>query len=165
VASTPGAGSVFEFTLRLEKSGLGVEAAAERSGELPDFSGRRVLLVEDIEINRLMVIDLLAETTREIDDACDGRDGLEKFAAAAEYYYDLVFMDVQMPNLDGYEATRAIRALERPDAKTTPIIAMTANAYREDIERALAAGMNAHLAKPIDINEVAGALSHWLPTV
>jgi CheY-like chemotaxis protein len=71
-------------------------------------------------------------------------------------------MDVQMPNMNGYDSTRHIRALDRPDAATVPIIAMTANAYREDIDRALAAGMNAHLSKPIDIGEVTKQLNKWL---
>jgi CheY-like chemotaxis protein len=110
----------------------------------------------------MILKELLGDTKLVIEEAVDGKEALEKFSASKENYYDLVFMDVQMPNMDGHEATRRIRALERKDAKTTPIIAMTANAYREDIDRAIAAGMNGHLAKPIDIAEVMKSLNKWL---
>jgi signal transduction histidine kinase/CheY-like chemotaxis protein len=163
VVSEPGVGSSFVFVLEMEKAGGTQDSpAAGAVGETLDLSAWRMLLVEDIDINRLILIELLADTGLAIEEAADGREGSERFAVSAPGYYDLIFMDVQMPNMDGYEATRAIRALEREDAEGVPIIAMTANAYREDIERALAAGMNAHLSKPIDINEVMGALRRWL---
>jgi CheY-like chemotaxis protein len=95
-------------------------------------------------------------------DADDGMEALSRFSASTPGYYDLIFMDVQMPNMDGYEVTRRIRALSRKDAQAIPIIAMTANVYREDIDHALAAGMNGHLAKPIDIGAVLKTLNKWL---
>jgi signal transduction histidine kinase/CheY-like chemotaxis protein len=162
VKSRKGEGSVFNFTLNLEKSGEQAEPRIAGEKGLPDLKGRRILLVEDIEINRIIMIELLSDTHLTIDEALDGKDALEKFAASPAGHYHLIFMDVQMPNMDGYEATRQIRALPREDAKTVPIIAMTANAYQEDINRALESGMNGHLAKPIDLDAVSRILREKL---
>ena len=154
VRSTYGHGSVFAFAVRMETAPDAQpegEAAGDRSLRL---EGRRILLVEDIEINRLIVMELLADTGVDIDEAADGAEAAEKFEASPPSHYDLIFMDVQMPVMDGYEATRRIRGSGRADAATVPIIAMTANAYREDIARALESGMDGHLAKPIDIGAV-----------
>jgi signal transduction histidine kinase/ActR/RegA family two-component response regulator len=162
VESVFGQGSVFEFTLDMSVAeNAGEQAAPEDSGRR-DFTGKRLLLAEDIEINRVILRELLSETHITIDEAKDGEEALNVFAASDPGFYDLVFMDVQMPNMDGHEATRRIRALNRKDARSVPIIAMTANAYREDIDRALSAGMNSHLAKPVDIEEVMKALGQWL---
>jgi signal transduction histidine kinase/ActR/RegA family two-component response regulator len=148
-------GSTFAFTLRLEKSGEDPQFQPPQSEPpTPDLTRRRLLIVEDVKINRVILKDLLEETHAQIDEAVDGKQAIELFSSSPEGYYDLIFMDVQMPNMDGYEATRHIRALPRLDAETVPILAMTANAYREDIERALEMGMNGHLAKPIDIDAV-----------
>jgi CheY-like chemotaxis protein len=84
------------------------------------------------------------------------------FSSSETGYYDLIFMDVQMPNMNGYESARAIRAMDRPDAKTVPIIAMTANVYREDVERVREAGMNTHLAKPVNVGDTMRTLAQWL---
>ena len=139
---------------------LGAPAPSAESGELSDgeglFAGRRLLLAEDVEVNREIVMALLGPTGIEIDCAGNGREALRMFREAPDRY-DIVFMDVQMPEMDGYEATREIRALEASWAdrvKTVPIVAMTANVFREDIQRCLASGMNAHLGKPLDIDEV-----------
>jgi CheY-like chemotaxis protein len=167
--SEPGTGSTFEFTLKMETACDKEEAPAASDNPsrqdarlTPQFTGKRILLAEDIEINRIIVRELLADTKIEFEDAVDGVQALELFSASPDRYYDLIFMDVQMPNMDGYEATRRIRALDRGDAKTVPIIAMTANAYREDIEKALEAGMDAHLVKPVNMQEVMNTLDHWL---
>jgi CheY-like chemotaxis protein len=162
VTSVFGEGSVFDFTLNMDIAEQVQEEAAAEEKPAADYSGKRILLTEDIEINRLIIVELLSDSNLKIDEAEDGAAALKRFSESPEAYYDLVFMDVQMPNMDGYESTRHIRALERSDAKTVPIIAMTANAYREDIDQARAAGMNDHLAKPIDINEVMKALEKWL---
>jgi signal transduction histidine kinase/ActR/RegA family two-component response regulator len=165
VTSIEGEGSTFEFTIDMERthSEDSAHANSQINIENADFSGKRILLAEDIEINRMIIIELLSETHVQVDEAEDGQISLDKFSASEEGYYDLILMDVQMPNMNGYEATRAIRALsERPDAKTIPIIALTANAYKEDIDRALEAGMNSHLAKPIDISDVLKKLSFYL---
>ena len=126
-----------------------------------DFSGFTVLLAEDIEVNREIVMTLLEPTSLNIECAGDGLEALEIFSAAPEKY-DLIFMDIQMPVMDGYEATRNIRALPVPRAKTVPIIAMTANVFREDIEKCMLAGMNGHLGKPLDFDEVISRLRKYL---
>jgi signal transduction histidine kinase/ActR/RegA family two-component response regulator len=162
VSSVMGQGSCFEFVLHMDTAeNPDQENEGLESAELV-FPGKRLLLAEDIDINRLILKELLSDTKIEIDEAVDGAKALEIFNASAPNYYDLIFMDVQMPNMDGHEATRCIRKLDRPDAKTIPILAMTASAYKEDIDRALAAGMNAHLAKPININDVKIALKQWI---
>ena len=125
------------------------------------FEGCSVLLVEDIEINREIVLTLLEDTLLTIDCAENGRIGVEKFKKNPEKY-DAIFMDIQMPEMDGYEATETIRALDLPNAKDVPIIAMTANAFREDIEKCLAVGMNSHVGKPINFEEVLEMLRTYL---
>ena len=149
VDSTPGVGSRFWFSLTMQKAEMPPEDAPD-DGEL-DLSGINILLAEDVEINQIICIELLSGTGASIDEAENGEIALEKFVASAPGFYDLVFMDIQMPNMNGYETTMALRALDRDDAKTVPVIAMTANAYNEDIERALQSGMNAHIAKPLDV--------------
>ena len=125
---------------------------ANGSGEFPNLSGRHILLTEDNFINREIARELLSATNAQIDTAEDGKQALEMFEASAEGHYDLIFMDVQMPVMDGYTAVKQIRALRRTDAKRVPIYAMTANTFAEDIAKALASGMNGHIAKPIDLN-------------
>ncbi|MDR0905971.1 MAG: response regulator [Oscillospiraceae bacterium] len=135
---------------------------ADGSGTSDDeFAGRRILLAEDIEINREIVMSLLEPTGIIIDEAENGRIAVDKFAAAPDLY-DIIFMDVQMPELDGYAATREIRAMDIPHAGTIPIIAMTANVFREDIDRCIEAGMNAHVGKPIDLAQVTEKLRTYL---
>ena len=133
------------------------------SSEIPKglFKGYRLLLVEDLEINREVATSLLEETGLTIECAEDGEVAFQKFAAAPDSF-DMVFMDMQMPVVDGLEATRRIRALDAPSAKTVPIIAMTANVFLEDIERCLESGMNGHLGKPIDVKEMMATLKKYL---
>ncbi len=115
------------------------------------LKGKRILAVEDNEINRMIVVSILEEQGCELTEAQNGQEALDAFEASLPAWFDLILMDVQMPVMDGYEATRRIRALPRPDARTVPIIAMTANAFSEDIENALAAGMDDVATKPLDI--------------
>jgi len=111
-------------------------------------------LAEDVEINREIVLALLEPTKLIIECAENGAETVRLFSENSERY-DMIFMDVQMPEMDGYDATRQIRAMDSiPNAVTIPIIAMTANVFREDIERCLEAGMDGHVGKPIDVNEV-----------
>ncbi|MDR3277345.1 MAG: response regulator [Oscillospiraceae bacterium] len=163
VSSVPGEGSVFEFAVTLEKTDeTAPDASARVRGGSLDLTGKRLLLVEDIDINRMILSELLADTHLAIEEAADGLQAVEMFSASEPGWYDLVFMDVQMPNLNGYDATRRIRALDRPDAAAVPILAMTANAYKDDIDRAIESGMNGHLAKPVNIEDVLNALAKYL---
>ncbi len=117
------------------------------------FAGHSILFAEDIDINREIVLSLLEPTQVEVDCAENGMDAVRMFTRNPDKY-DMIFMDIQMPEMDGYEATRQISALDAPNAATIPIVAMTANVFREDVEDCLAAGMNAHLGKPLDLNDI-----------
>jgi CheY-like chemotaxis protein len=125
------------------------------------FSGYKILLVEDVEINREVVQVLLEPTKLGIDFAENGVHAVRKFKESPNKY-NLIFMDIQMPEMDGYEATRRIRALDTPRAKIIPIVAMTANVFKEDIEKCLSVGMNGHVGKPIDFEEVMEKLRFYL---
>ena len=129
---------------------------------LADFSGRRILLVEDIEMNREIAQVILEEAGFLVDTAPDGTDAVAIMEKAEENYYDAILMDIQMPIMDGYEATRTIRSLPRNDVKNLPIIAMTANALEEDKEAALKNGMDAHIAKPLDMDIFISVLRKYL---
>ncbi len=130
--------------------------------EKPDYSGRKILLVEDNEMNREIACEVLEEYGFVIDTAEDGVYAVEKMEKAEPDQYDLILMDIQMPIMDGYEATRKIRAMSNPVAASIPIIAMTANAFEEDRQLALAAGMNEHITKPLDISKLLSTLSEIL---
>ncbi len=132
------------------------------SWTLADFSGKRVLLVEDIEMNREIAQIILEEAGFVVESAPDGTDAVAMVEASEENYYDIVLMDVQMPVMNGYEATRTIRNMARNDVKSLPIIAMTANALEEDKEAALKNGMNAHIAKPLDMDIFINVLKQFL---
>jgi CheY-like chemotaxis protein len=136
-----------------------LNAVDENEPKALDLSGKRILLTDDVDINRMIIIELLEDTNVSIDEAEDGDKALSMFEKSPEKYYDLVFMDIQMPGIDGYEATRRLRNLPRADAKTVPIIALTANAYKEDAQKAMEAGMNGHLTKPVDMDEVRALLA------
>jgi CheY-like chemotaxis protein len=141
----------------------GVDLPAHEAVEssIDVFDGCHVLLAEDVEINREIVIDLLEPTGLKIDCAENGAEALRMFSENPERY-DVIFMDVQMPEMDGMEATRLIRELGVPNAKTVPIIAMTANVFREDIEKYLAMGMDDHIGKPLDLEAVIEKLRRYL---
>nr|WP_245534824.1 response regulator [Treponema primitia] len=137
-------------------------SSKKKDDEPDDFSGRHILLAEDVEINQEILIALLEPTSIMIDCAGNGAEALRIFKDQPDKY-DIIFMDVQMPEMDGYEATRGIRSSGIPKAKEIPIIAMTANVFREDIEKCLAAGMNDHLGKPLDFDDVLSKLRQYLP--
>jgi CheY-like chemotaxis protein len=127
-----------------------------------EMAGRRILLAEDMEINAEIMMDLLEMEDVESEHAENGRIALEMFANHEPHYYDAILMDVRMPVMDGLTATRTIRALDRPDAKSIPIIAMTANAFDEDVKQCLQAGMNAHLSKPVEPEHLYETLGRML---
>ncbi len=139
----------------------GLEQTLEKTLE-QDFTGKRVLLVEDNELNREIAMEILEMVGLEVESAENGSIAVDMVAGAEAGYYNLVLMDIQMPIMNGYEATCAIRALKRKDVKYIPIVAMTANAFAEDIQAAKSAGMNEHMAKPIDINRLMEVLNRWL---
>lgn len=137
-------------------------AAAEiEPDEIISFRGHRILLAEDIEINSEIMVAMLEPTEIEVECAVNGIEALSMFNSDPERY-DLIFMDIQMPEMDGLESTRRIRALDIPRAKEIPIIAMTANVFKEDIEKCLEAGMNDHVGKPIDIEIILSKIKHYL---
>jgi PAS domain S-box-containing protein len=162
VQSEKDKGSTFTFTVKL---GISHEVPPEEGdagqSRIPRFKGRRLLVVDDMEINREIMKNLLAETEASVDFAVDGRSALDKFMQVPDHY-DLILMDVQMPHMDGYEATRTLRGLPMERAADIPVIAMTADAFKEDIDKCLAAGMNAHIAKPIDDQELFRTLADHL---
>lgn len=159
VDSARGQGTRFRVVLPMMPSEAEPEAA------LPDaaasIAGRRLLVAEDNELNREIAVYLLQEAGAMVDQAADGKEAVEMFAASAPGTYDAVLMDVMMPELDGLSATRAIRGMDRPDAQL-PIIAMTANLFDEDVAAFLAAGMDAHIPKPLEAGQMIKTIAEWL---
>ncbi|MBR2288073.1 MAG: response regulator, partial [Clostridia bacterium] len=115
-----------------------------------DLTGRRILLAEDMEVNAEIMMMVLSMREMEVEHAENGRIAVDMFAASPVGYYDAILMDMRMPEMDGLEATRTIRGLDRADAAQIPIIALTANAFDEDVQRSMQAGLNAHLSKPVE---------------
>ena len=159
VDSALGQGTRFRVVLPMMPSEAEPEAA------LPDaaasIAGRRLLVAEDNELNREIAVYLLQEAGAVVDQAADGKEAVEMFAASAPGTYDAVLMDVMMPELDGHAAARAIRGMDRPDAQL-PIIAMTANLFDEDVAACLAAGMDAHIPKPLEAGRMIKTIAEWL---
>ncbi len=171
VKSEIGKGSVFEITVCLKRSDksdkkyIG-EANMEDQKRVRmsdfDFGGITVLLAEDLSFNAEIAAEFLNEANVKVEFAENGAEAVRMFGESEQGHYSLIFMDIQMPELDGYGATRQIRALNRADAREIPIIAMTANAFIEDIEHSIDSGMNGHIAKPIEIPKLAQILTSFL---
>lgn len=167
VESQKHVGSTFAVTLCLipaeaEEEPPGPVAESESAQMLDSLEGRRVLIVEDLPANAEIVEDLLELEGAETDHAENGQVGLDMFAASSAGYYDAILMDLRMPVMDGMEATRRIRGLNRLDAETVPIIALTANAAEEDVRECAKAGMNVHLAKPADADQLYDTLKRLI---
>ena len=133
----------------------------EQIGEA-DYSDKRILVVEDNDLNREIATEILSMTGAMIETAENGKEAVDMVVASEEGYYDLILMDLQMPVMNGYEATTSLRAMEREDARKMPIVAMTANAFLEDIQQSKACGMNEHMSKPLDIDQLQRMLARWL---
>ena len=160
VSSKLGQGTTFSVTIPFDASEAPLpQVEPEPVQALNQLEGRHILLAEDNLLNMEIATELLKMRGAQVTPAEDGRRALEAFRSAAPFTFDAVLMDMQMPEMDGCEATRAIRALNRPDAGTVPIIALTANAFAEDITRTTQAGMDAHLAKPINVEQLCGTLT------
>ena len=171
VESELGKGSRFTVQLSLK---LGNQVAPDQKSEEAQeqemvqalskeaLAEKRLLLVEDNELNREIAVELISQTGVSVDSAENGQEALACFEKMPENHYDMIFMDIQMPVMDGYEATAKLRRLARRDAPQIPIIAMTANAFAEDIRKSREAGMNEHLTKPLDIGALMKCLEKWL---
>ncbi len=146
----------------LKRASEGTEVEAGDTKNRADFHGKRVLLAEDNDLNREIAEELLSEIGLQIEHAADGKICAEMFERSPVGWYDVILMDIRMPVMNGYESTRAIRAMDRTDAKTIPIIAMSADAFSDDVKRCLECGMNAHAAKPIDMDVLSQILEKYL---
>jgi CheY-like chemotaxis protein len=144
--------------------GTGERSDSEREEtqkQKAQYPGKRILLAEDVDINCEIVLAMLEPALLEITCAQNGKEAVKIFSDSPEKF-DMIFMDIHMPEMDGYEATRLIRASNLPNASTIPIIAMTANVFREDVEKCLKAGMNDHIGKPVNFDEVMEKLKSFL---
>ena len=165
VKSEPQKGTEIKVHLEIEIAEIQpeIEVAHRSAEEIQNIlRGKRVLLVEDHPLDVEISRRILEHVAVNVISAQDGKAALEQFKAEEPYHFDAILMDIQMPIMDGYEATRQIRSLQRRDIAHMPIIAMTANAFSEDVTNAIKAGMNYHLAKPIDIGALMGILSKYL---
>ena len=149
--SAPGEGSTFSFSIPLTP-GKRIEAAT-KTDEI-SFAGYRILVVEDNELNAEIAQCLLEERNFEVECVYDGAQAVERMRAVPPGTYDVILMDIMMPVMDGLDATRAIRSMEREDCRTIPIIAMSANAFDDDLKKSVECGMNGHLSKPVEVDKL-----------
>ena len=151
-----GEGSNFYFSIMLEEGGNQIREKKQQETlskeDETEFTGKQVLLVEDNKLNAEIAHTILEMHGFHVEEAENGKIAVERFEASVTGYYDLILMDIRMPVMDGLEAAKTIRNMEREDARTVPIIAMTANAFDEDEKKSIESGMNGHLAKPIDVH-------------
>ena len=162
VESKEGVGSTFTVTLPFEIAEESDIQVDDRELEHCDLSGVQILLVEDNDLNIEIAETILKDAGASITKAFNGQQAVYAFLKAPAGTFDIILMDVMMPVMDGYEATKRIRSLDRPDAKTIPIIAMTANAFAEDVEESRNAGMNEHISKPLDIGKVKATIARYI---
>lgn len=165
IESTVGEGSKFLVRMRLKKDKAVQNNFVQEDGlSILDATGKSILVVEDNDTNMEIIKAILERTHAHVTCARDAEEAIDIFSRSREGRFDLILMDIQMPGMDGYSATRAIRGMDRRDAMTVPIMAMTANAFAQDVEKALNAGMNAHIAKPIDVDELFQKMYQFLYT-
>jgi len=138
-----------------------VEGGSDSTMMFPDFSGKRVLLVEDHIVNAGIISEYLKYTGLEVDIVYDGTEAIDKLQVTPDEYYDLIFMDIRMPKMNGYEATKQIRAMKSKYTQNIPIIALSANAFIEDRKKSNEVGMNGHLAKPVKYEDLYNELKKW----
>ena len=162
IESESGKGSVFTVVLPLEIAASQETEVEDQEGKTVDVTGKRALIVDDIELNLEITQFMLMEMGLETVTAVNGQEAVDMFRQSDPFTYHIIFMDVMMPVMDGYEATRTIRNLDRPDAAKVPIVAMTANAFAEDVRAAKDAGMDEHIAKPLEPEVVKRVLAKWL---
>ena len=168
--STPGVGTEFRFYLcfavvQADKESQNEECVQRTKQDLKEdkpLRGYHILLAEDNEINMEIAQFYLEEAGAKVEKAWNGQEAVDLFSQKPAGSFDAILMDVMMPVMNGIDAAKTIRSLNRPDAKTLPIIAMTANAFYEDAQKCLAAGMNAHLAKPLQIKKVKQTIAEWV---
>ncbi|MCQ4637980.1 ATP-binding protein [Anaerovorax odorimutans] len=159
VESRPGEGTTFTVRIPFPVAGQEDTQASSEPEDQKTLAGKRILVVEDNDINREILMEILAGYEAAVECAVNGQEAVDLFTQSQPYWFDVILMDIQMPVLNGYEATEAIRALERPDSKETIIIALTANAFKEEADRALGCGMNGVVTKPLDVNMLLAKLS------
>ena len=164
VFSEPDKGTEFvlQFTFKLQKQAQSEQQPSIETVSTKDFSGKRLLLVDDNELNMEIARELLCEVGFTVETAWDGKAAVEMVRNSTAGYYDAILMDIQMPVMNGYQASREIRSLEIKELAEIPIIALTANTFDEDKKEALANGMNAHIAKPIDVRVLYEVLENIL---
>ena len=161
VESTLGEGTVFVVEIPCEININADDEQEEKAAVIDNLSGLNILVVEDNKINAEIAEYILEKSGAQVTLANNGKDAVDMFFESPENYYDIILMDVMMPVMNGYEATRNIRKLQRKDAAKIPIIAMTANAFTKDKQDAIDAGMNEHVAKPLDINQLLEIISRY----
>lgn len=161
VESVPGQGSTFKVELELRPAEEASECPCQSKPDEKDFSleGLRLLVAEDNDINAEILMEVLDMEGAICERAVNGREAVTLFQSKPEAYYDGVLMDIQMPEMNGYEAAQELRSLDRADAADILIVAMTANAFAEDVQKSMVAGMNAHIAKPVDLKVLKSVLS------
>lgn len=165
IESTVGEGSKFFVRMRFKKDQEVQKNFKQEDGiSILDATGKNILVVEDNDTNMEIIKAILERTHARVTCAWDAEEAIDIISKSKEGRFDLILMDIQMPGMDGYSAVRVIRRMDRSDALTVPIIAMTANAFAQDVEKALTAGMNAHIAKPIDVDELFQKMYHFLYT-
>lgn len=170
IESEPGEGTIVTITIPLKYQEPGSDNREEPPSpehtldqiEEADYSGRRILVVEDNDLNREIATEILSMTGAAVETAENGQEAVKMVEASQKNYYDLILMDLQMPVMNGYEATSVLRAMKRKDIRDIPIVAMTANAFLEDVQKSKACGMNEHMAKPLDIEQLHQMLARWL---